>query len=484
MTDREWTPLLGRELPTWYDDAKLGIFLHWGLYSVPAWAPRVDSVDEIMRTKGPAGMYRSNPYSEWYANSYRVKGSPTWRHHRETYGDADYDIFRAPFDRGSAGADMDALAGVAREAGADYVVLTTKHHEGFTLWPSALRHPTLGYYAAQRDLVGDLADAVRAQGMRFGVYYSGGYDWPFNGAVMRTLADSGLAMPADPAYVAYAEAHVRELIERYQPSILWNDIGWPGGGSLAALFADYYNTVPDGVVNNRWAEGPATRTALSRFGERARGALIGAVWPLLPDSVKQLNFPGAAHADFTTPEYHSYPTIQDKPWELTRGIGRSFAFNTNEGADDYLSVDELVHTLADVTSKNGRMLLGLGPDAAGVISEDQRRIAAGLGAWLARNGEAITSTRPYTRAEGRFADVRYTTRADRLYAIVPSTETRDRRELVLDVVPREQQVSLVGGDLLETAERDGRLVVRLPERLPEAPAHAVRVVGEHHDPAR
>ncbi|NLB47542.1 MAG: alpha-L-fucosidase, partial [Microbacteriaceae bacterium] len=167
-----------------------------------------------------------------------------------------------------------------------------------------------------------------------------------------------------------------------------------------------------------------------------------------------------------------------------RGIGRSFAFNTNEGADDYLSVDELVHTLADVTSKNGRMLLGLGPDAAGVISEDQRRIAAGLGAWLARNGEAITSTRPHTRAEGRFADVRYTTRADRLYAIVPSTEARDRRELVLDVVPREQQVSLVGGDLLETAERDGRLVVRLPERLPEAPAHAVRVVGEHHDPAR
>jgi alpha-L-fucosidase len=471
-----WESVSRHEVPEWYHDAKLGIFLHWGLYSVPAWAPQVESVDEIMRTRGPAGMYRSNPYSEWYANSYRVQGSPTWHHHRQLYGASDYDRFRETFDRESADADMEELASISRAAGADYVVLTTKHHDGFTLWPSNLVHPNKGRYAAKRDLVGDLADAVRARGMRFGAYYSGGYDWPFNGAVMRTLADSGLAMPADPAYVAYAEAHVRELIDRYQPSILWNDIGWPGGGALAGLFADFYNAVPDGVINNRWAEGPARRTLFSRFGERLRGRVIDTIWPLLPDSVKQLNFPGAKHADFTTPEYHSYPSIQSQPWELTRGIGRSFAFNVNENADDYLSADELVRTLADVTSKNGRLLLGLGPDAGGTISDEQRSVTAALGRWLAKNGEAITGTRPYTRAEGTRAEVRYTVKDDSLYAIVfaePGTE------VLLDVAPCDQRVSLVGGEALATRGVEGKLAVKLPDRLPEAVAHVIRVTGHN-----
>src|SRR5690606_27535635 len=117
------------------------------------------------------------------------------------------------------------------------------------------------------------------------------------------------------------------------------------------------------------------------------------------------------------PEYHSYDSIQEKPWELTRGIGRSFALNTNEGPEEYLTLDDVVFSLADATSKNGRLLLGLGPDAAGVVPEEQRRITAALGAWPARNNEAFAGTRPYTRAEGTRAKVRYTERGDTLYAI-------------------------------------------------------------------
>ena len=111
-------------------------------------------------------------------------------------------------------------------------MLTTKHHEGFCLWPTALPHPRKGRYHAKRDIVGDLRTAVLEAGMRMGLYYSGGYDWPYNDALLKNPADSFLAMPHTPDYLRYAAAHVQDLIERYRPSILWNDIGWPAGGDL------------------------------------------------------------------------------------------------------------------------------------------------------------------------------------------------------------------------------------------------------------
>ena len=134
------------------------------------------------------------------------------------------------------------------------MVLTTKHHDGFALWPSGIAHPTKGRYHSTRDLVGDLAQAVRARRMRMGLYYSGGYDWPYNDAVLRSAADAVLAMPHGRPYVQYVIAHVRELIDRYEPSVLWNDIGWPPNGRLPELFAYYYNAVEDGVINDRWRE--------------------------------------------------------------------------------------------------------------------------------------------------------------------------------------------------------------------------------------
>ena len=158
----------------------------------------------------------------------QIHGSPTQQHHRETYGaDFRYDGFIPMFDESAAAADLDAIATLCRDAGAGYVVLTTKHHEGFPLWPTAIPHPSKAGYRAQRDLVGDMTDAVRRQGLRMGVYYSGGYDWSFNNAVIRQAADTTLAVPTTEQYQSYATAHVRELIDRYQPSVLWNDIAWP-----------------------------------------------------------------------------------------------------------------------------------------------------------------------------------------------------------------------------------------------------------------
>src|SRR5580692_4222503 len=213
-----WESVRTHRVPAWYEDAKLGVFLHWGLYSVPAWAPQVPDVQTILRDKGPAWMLRHNPYAEWYANTVALAGSPTRLHHDATFGAGfPFDGFVETFDEASAAADLDALAAVCADAGARYVVLTTKHHEGYCLWPTDIPHPVKGDYHARRDLVGDLSAAVRARGLKMGLYYSGGYDWPYNGVVMKGLADALLAVPTGPAYAAYAEAHVRQLITRYRP---------------------------------------------------------------------------------------------------------------------------------------------------------------------------------------------------------------------------------------------------------------------------
>ena len=225
MYEGTWESVGTHRVPVWYDDAKLGIFIHWGLYSVPGWAPRVPDIQQLLIHDGPKRMLRESPYAEWYRNSMQIKGSPTQEYHARTYGeDYPYDNFVRTFDDASSGADLDAIADLCRAAGARYVVLTTKHHDGFALWPSHVPHPVKGEYHARRDLVGDLSAAVRARRMRMGLYYSGGYDWPYNDAVLSTAADAVLAAPQGPRYVEYVTAHYRELIDRYPPSVLWNDM--------------------------------------------------------------------------------------------------------------------------------------------------------------------------------------------------------------------------------------------------------------------
>ncbi|MEZ5239173.1 MAG: alpha-L-fucosidase [Microthrixaceae bacterium] len=411
-----WESVSEHPMPDWYDDAKLGIFLHWGLYSVPGWAPQVPDIQQMLHDRGPAAMLRNNPYAEWYHNSHRIQGSPTWEHHREVWGaDFDYDGFVPLFDEGTAGCDLGAIADVCRDAGARYVVLTTKHHEGFTLWPASQPHPRKGRYHARRDLVGELGEQVRERGMKMGLYYSGGYDWPYNDALMEDPADAMLAVPSGVDYERYATAHVLELIERYEPSVLWNDGCWPAGGNLAELFATYYNTVPDGVVNDRWLQPTAKRSPLRDEVTRLGGNVVQALWKHLPDDAKSLTFPGANWYDFNTPEYAAFDEIRDKKWESTRGVGHSFGANRNERPEDIVTTTELVRSFCDIVSKNGNLLIGIGPDQHGMIRPEQTRPLQGLGAWLARNGEAIFGTRPWSSAQtttSEGTEVRFTSGRD------------------------------------------------------------------------
>ncbi len=477
MYESTWDSVSTHRLPEWYDDAKLGIFVHWGLYSVPGWAPQVPDIQQLLKENGPAQMLRDNPYAEWYLNSSRLQGSPTWIHQRQTYGpDAEYDDFVAPFDDGAEGADMDAIAAVCRDAGAGYVVLTTKHHEGFCLWPTTLEHPRKGRYHARRDIVGDLTAAVTGAGLRMGLYYSGGYDWPYNDAVLANPADSFLAVPHTPDYVDYVTAHVRELIERYRPSVLWNDICWPGGGDLPALFARYYNTVPDGVVNDRWIEPPGHRGAVSDAMARVGGVLLQRFWSLIPDRHKSLTFPADHHYDIRTPEYAHFDDIQDKKWESTRGIGHSFGANRNERPEDYLSATELVRSFADIVSKNGNLLIGIGPDQYGRFPEEQLAPLRGLGGWLRTNGEAVYRTRPWRIAQTTTTEntpVLFTQRQGVVNAILPDISAREFGIRGVDATAV-GEVRLLGIDEpVQWWVDDGMLRLRLPERLPPSPAYAL-----------
>ena len=477
MYSPTWDSVSTHPLPQWYDDAKLGIFLHWGLYSVPGWAPQVPDIQELLREKGPAEMLRDNPYAEWYLNSSRLEGSPTWRHQRDTYGPgATYDDFIAIFDDGTADTDMDAIAQVCRDAGAGYVVLTTKHHDGFCLWPSALEHPRKGRYHARRDIVGDLTRAVTAAGMRMGLYYSGGYDWPYNDALLENPADSFLAVPHGGDYVAYATAHVRELIQRYQPSVLWNDICWPAGGDLPGLFAEYYNAVPDGVINDRWLEPPQHRGAVTDALARLGGVLVQRFWSFIPEKSKTLTFPANHHYDIRTPEYATFAAIEAKKWESTRGVGHSFGANRNERPEDIVTATELVRSFADIVSKNGNLLIGIGPDEHGRFPAEQLVPLRGLGDWLRVNGEAIFGTRPWAIADTVTTEgtqVRFTARDGDVYAILLDVTGREFGIRGIDATGV-SEVRLLGIDeSIDWQVDEGMLVVRLPERLAVAPAHVL-----------
>ncbi len=418
--------LNSRPLPAWYDEAKFGIFIHWGLFAIPAFAAKLGSISDAFKTDYDRAVAMT-PYTEWYANAIKVAGTPSADFHQQTFGGAPYEDFKQPFVDGLKAWDPAAWAEAFRDSGARYVVLVTKHHDGFCLWPSDVENPHRAGWNSGRDIVGELAAAVRAAGMRFGVYYSGGIDWTFNPEPLKTLADFIGSVPGG-AYPAYADAQVRELIDRYEPSVVWNDISWPTRQApLFRLFADYYNAVDEGVVNDRWTCANAATPFLHlKLVRRLLDGRFKAAMKKNPKAFEGVIPPVVPHSDFRTPEYARFPTIQAKKWEATRGMSHSFGFNRNDQEADYASTETLLGDFIDGAAKNGNLLLNVGPRADGSIPEPQAARLKAFGAWLRAHGEAIYGARPWTRAEGVTADgdpVRFTVTGDRLNLIVLGSPT-------------------------------------------------------------
>lgn len=397
--EANWTSIDSRPVPDWFLDAKFGIFIHWGLFSVPAWAPTNVSVYD--------------KYAEWYWKKLTDPKAETYKafneFHEKTYGaDFRYQDFVNGFTCELF--DPNQWANVFLQSGAKYVVLTSKHHEGFTLWPSA---QSWNWNAVDvgphRDLAGDLSNAVKAKGLRMGYYYSL-YEW-FNPTYHTNVQK-------------YVDDHMlpqmRDLVTRYKPDILWTDGEWDHPSEIwksTEFLAWLYNESPvreSVVVNDRW--GKETRSK---------------------------------HGGIYTTEYdlvHDESSVGKKithPWEECRGIGGSFGYNRNENLADYASSKTLIHILIDKVARGGNLLLNIGPTADGRIPVIMQQRLSDLGAWLKVNGEAIYATRPWNQAPAVSAEttVYFTRKAKDLYAIC----TRfSGKEIVIPAINKPSSVSMLG----------------------------------------
>jgi alpha-L-fucosidase len=369
MPDQDFSAFVNRPCPDWYERPQLGVFIHWGMFAVPAYAPGGVSITDLFRTDYDNAMAIS-PYAEWYWNAMRVPGSPTAAHHARVHGGRPYESFREDFEAAAEAFDANAWADLFAQSGAGYVVLVAKHHDGYCLWPSAVENPRLPGWASQRDYVGELAQAVRARGMRFGLYYSGGLDWTFFHTPISNFGDMLACVPTSDDYRRYAAAQVRELIARYKPSVLWNDIAWPSGDDLPGLFAGYYAAVPDGVINDRWlAMTPLFESLRDPATLAGFNAMVKA---RIAEAGGELDNPAPPHCDFRTVEYSTGGHMGGKKWEACRGLGLAFGYNQDERTADYMTGAQLIDLYRTITNRGGNLLINAGPMANGAIPDMQR----------------------------------------------------------------------------------------------------------------
>ena len=466
--------------------------IHWGPSAVPAYAPtEYGSITDILREHDWAYYFKHSPYAEWYANGMRLEGSDVRAWHRKHFGrHVPYERFAKRFSDATGEWKPDRWADFFSEIGARYVVMVTKHHDGYLLWPS--EHARAESFRAPRDLVGMTAEAVRERKLRFGVYYSGQLDWTFQSEPIRDFDDLVLT-PATDEYAEYAERHFYELIERYRPDVLWNDIGLPPQISTRKLFKAYREAVPEGVINDRWRQmgSGARRVVGSKFvgdkvAEQARKAIVEGK-------------ASGGSGDIATVEYADQAVGQKRGWELVRGLGRSFGYNQQETEEMTATGTELIRQLADVVSKNGNLLLNVGPDVNGEIPVVQRRPLAELGAWLAVHGEAIYGTRPFKRPEGITSDgvpLRFTARENTLYVIVLETPPMLRlviEDLVPSDIPQTRdrgeevgcEVTILGSEReVDWNVSSGKTIVNIPGSFRATEAMVVKLAwrGADRDP--
>jgi len=333
-----WESINERGYPQWFSDAKLGIFIHWGLYSVPAYASL-------------------EGYAEWYYRGLMTNDDRKAFQERIYGKDFQYEDF-APMWKAELW-NPDEWAELFKNSGAKYVLLVSKHHDGFCLWPSQYapnwNSVELGPH---RDICGELTEAVRKQGLKMGFYYSLP-EWKSD--IHRWYIDP------DDQISTYVDTHMipqfKELVTRYHPTVLFTDGEWRNNAQqwhATELISWYYNTVgEDAIVNDRWGD-------------------------------------GQQHG-FRTPEYSAGITLTDRPWAECRGLGRSFGLNRNEPLDNYMTSDELIRHFCILVAAGGGMTLNVGPAADGKIPLLQQERLLDLGRWLHVNGEAIYGTRPYKK---------------------------------------------------------------------------------------
>lgn len=469
----DWGSLSKFEVPEWYKNAKFGIFIHWGVYSVPSFG------------------------SEWYPREMYLKGSEINKHHVEKYGPLTqfgYKDFIPMFK--AEHYDPQAWAKLFKDAGANYVVPVFEHHDGFTMYDSGLSDWTAKKMGPKRDLVGELAVAVRAQGMHLGASsHRIEHDWFMDGG-REQLSDvndpkyAALYGPAemqvknsptsgdevledDWTYVSpkYAEdwvARSAEIVQKYHPDIMYYD-WWIGQASirpyLAKFAAYYYNES-------------------TKHGQQG---LINFKYKAMEDHSGVLDLERGQLSEIHPTYWQTDTSVSNKSWGYIEN-------------DTFKTPDFIVHQLVDIVSKNGNLLLNIGPRPDGTIPQEVQQVLLAVGAWLKINGDAVYGTRPYkiygegpTKVKpGAFHDTdtlnytaedfRFTTKGNNLYAIEyewPSDEEAVVKTLATGSTLDSRKVTsvqLLGSDekLGFTQAEDG-LHIHLPEKPADQPAYTFRI---------
>ena len=462
----DWSSITNNfKTPKWYQDAKFGLFIHWGAYSVPAFG------------------------SEWYPRNMYVAGSDEFKHHVATYGPQakfGYKDFIPQFKAEKF--DAPAWAKLFKEAGVKYVVPVAEHHDGFPMYASDLTDWSAAKLGPKRDLIGEQAKAFRKAGIVFGASSHRAEHWFFfdNGmygdsdvrdtnnaalygpAVNKRMAEAQVE-PPDKAFLDDWLLRSCEIVDKYHPQVMYFDwwICQPVFQPYLKTFAAYYY--------NRGVEWK--KPVAINFKEWE-----GESFP-----------PGAGVFDIE--RGHSADTRTDF-WQMCNSVSKnSWGYVANH---QYKDVDTIVDDLVDIVSKNGSLLLNIGPRADGTIPEHEQEMLRSIGGWLKINGEAIYGTRPWKKfgegptavVAGSFADVkraaftgediRFTTKGDTLYAIALGWP--ENGKLVMKSLPdgagRVKSVRLLGfsGKLNWSQTVEG-LVVSLPVQRPCDYAITLKISG-------
>ncbi len=456
-----WDSLKQYSVPDWYQDAKFGIFIHWGVYSVPAFG------------------------SEWYPRNMYREGSPEFKHQVETHGPQSkfgYKDFIPEFKAEKF--DPAIWAELFRKSGAKYVVPVAEHHDGFAMYDCSLCDYNAVKMGPKRDIVGELAKAVRKEGLIFGLSSHRAEHWWFYGDGRNFDSDvkadtwNDLYGPArtekdipDEAFLDNWLARTNELVDKYQPQVVWFD--W-------------------------WIEQPCFEPYLQKFAAHYYNR--GVEWKKgVAINYKNKSFPReAAVLDI---ERGKLDKISDQFWQTDTSVSiKSWGYIEN---DKFRSVTSLLHELIDIVSKNGCLLLNLGPRADGTIPQEAQDILVGMGDWLNINGEAIYGTRPwFIAAEGPTAvqsgsfsddredpftaeDVRFTCKGGTLYAICMGWPKEGQSfriaSLGANAAPKLKigAVSMLGcGQAIQSRQEADALIITPPTTKPCGHAVAFKIALE------
>ncbi len=477
-----WDSLEKYEIPQWYKDAKFGIFIHWGAYSVPAFG------------------------SEWYPRQMYIdldrRGDNFFQHHVDKYGkqkDFGYKDFIPQFKAEKF--DAAEWAKLFKDTGARYVIPVAEHHDGFPMYDCSFTEWDASEMGPKRDVIAELASAVRNEGLKFGVSSHRAFNWMFYvrskeydnsnpkwarlyGRPMPFLFEKDAwnyqekFVPQDKQFKDDWLARTCELVDKYQPDVFWFDFGITPG-----LREQNYDENPYADHLKQFAAYYYNQSSKSGDGI----GIINYKWKAFPEGAAVLDKERSKMAEIRKPFWQTDTAVSSSSWGYTQN-------------QRYKTPERLVNDLVDIVSKNGCLLLNVGPRADGTIPEEDTAILKAIGAWLKVNGESIYDTTYWhTFGEGPTAvstghvseskdkpfgveDFRFTVNGDNLY--VTGLKWPENGKAVVKTLAKGSEhypekiasISLLGSDQPVKWSRDEKgLTVQLPAGKASKYAYVLKV---------